>query len=93
VKRKSPIRVRCRKLLFGYKACEWQADSHVRGALFQSRSKVDETAIVHPSSKHPGKWQVSFFDDRGPVSDSQHSSVNDALKTISTKRWRLRNVE
>jgi hypothetical protein len=88
-RRKSPLRVVCRTLAFGMKRCDWTVVGAFRGAEFVSR-KHHETAIVHPSTKQPGKWQVSFFDDMGPVRDSQHSAVEDALKQVSPKSWKLK---
>jgi hypothetical protein len=89
-RRKSPLRVVCRTLAFGIKSCEWKVVGPLRGAEFSSRTRSDETAIVHPSTKSAGKWQVSFFDELGAVRDSQHSSVEDALKQLSPRKWKLR---
>ena len=88
--KKSPLRVACRTLAFGIKSCDWKVVGPLRGAEFTSRTRKDEFAIVHPSTKFTGKWQVSFFDELGAVRDSQHSSVEDALKQVSPKRWKLR---
>jgi hypothetical protein len=87
---KSPLRVVCRTLAFGIKSCDWKVVGPLRGAEFSSRMRRDESAIVHPSTKSIGKWQVSFFDELGPVRDSQHSSVEDALKQVSPKKWKLK---
>ena len=89
-RRKSPLRVVCRTLAFGIKSCDWKVVGTLRGAEFSSRTKRDESAIVHPSTKTIGKWQVSFFDELGPVRDSQQSSVEDALKQVSPKKWKLK---
>ncbi len=89
---RSPIKVVCRTLLFGMKSCSWKPTGEFRAIEFASR-KTDETAILHRSTKYAGKWQLSFFDDRGPVRDSQHSSAKDALLEVSPKRWRLRKFE
>ena len=89
-RRKSPLRVVCRTLAFGIKSCAWKVVGPLRGAEFSSRTRQDESAIVHPSTKSIGKWQVSFFDERGPVRDSQHVSVEDALKQVSPKKWKLK---
>ena len=89
--KKSPLKVVCRPLAFaGMKACEWTIVGDFRGAEFVSRSRQGEFAIVHPSTKTAGKWQVSFFDELGPSRDSQHPSAADALKQVSPKRWKLR---
>ena len=89
-RRKSPLRVVCRTLAFGIKSCDWKIVGPFRGAEFSSRSRKDEFAIVHPSTKSAGKWQVSFFDDLGAVRDSQHSSVDDALRQVFPKKWKLK---
>ena len=89
-RKKSPLRVVCRTLAFGIKSCDWKAVGPLRGAEFTSRTRQHESAIVHPSTKSIGKWQVSFFDEQGAVRDSQHSSVDDALKQVSPKRWKLK---
>jgi len=89
---KSPLRVVCRTLAFGIKSCEWKAVGTVRAAEFASRTRREESAILHPSTKAAGTWQVSFFDAQGPVGDSQHSNVTDALKQVPPKRWKLRAV-
>jgi len=89
-RRKSPLRVACRTLAFGIKGCDWRAVGPFRGAEFTSRTRRGESAIVHPSTKTAGKWQVSFFDDLGPSRDSQHSSLEDALKQVPPKKWKLK---
>lgn len=90
--RKSPLRVVCRTLAFGIKHCDWKVVGPLRGAEFSARARHGESAIVHPSTKSIGKWQVSFFDDLGPVRDSQHSTVEDALKQVSPKQWKLKTT-
>lgn len=89
-RRKSPLRVVCRALAFGIKSCDWKVVGELHGAQFSSRIRPDEYAIVHPSTKSVGKWQVSFFDELGPSRDSQHGSVEDALKQVPPKKWRLK---
>lgn len=88
--RKSPLRVVCRTLGFGIKSCDWKVVGPLRGAEFSSRTRHDESAIVHPSTKTVGRWQVSFFDELGPSRDSQHTSVEDALRQVPPKKWKLR---
>lgn len=91
--KKSPLKVACRPLAFaGMKACAWTVVGNFRGAEFVSRSRPSEFAIVHPSTKTAGKWQVSFFDDLGPSRDSQHSSAEDALKQVFPKKWKLKTA-
>ena len=89
-RRRSPLRVVCRTLAFGVKSCNWKVVGDLRAAEFSSRTRSDETAIVHPSTKALGKWQVSFFDEQGAVRDSQHPSAEDALRQVPPKRWKLK---
>ncbi len=90
--KKSPIRVRCKPLLLGIKRCRWEREGLLRAAEFTNR-RNQTTAIVHPSTKTKGFWQVSFWDDQGPISDVQRRSCNDALAELPPKLWRLRQVE
>lgn len=90
--KKSPLRVVCRSLAFGIKSCEWKIVGDFHGAEFLSRTRANDSAIVHPSTKTAGKWQVSFFDEEGPSRDSQHSDVTDALRQVSPKKWKLKAV-
>jgi len=89
-RRKSPLRVICRTLAFGIERCDWKVIGSLRAAEFASRMDYDTSAIVHPSTKDASKWQVSFFDALGPVSDSQHSNVEGALRQVPPKKWKLK---
>lgn len=89
-RRKSPLRVSCRILAFGIKQCDWKIIRPLRAAEFASRTDRDVTAIVHPSTKSAGKWQVSFFDTLGASHDSQHIAVEDALRQVPPKKWKLK---
>ena len=89
-RRKSPLRVGCRTLAFGIKSCDWKVVGDFRGAEFTSRTRSGESAIVHPSTKRIGNWQVSFFDEQGPSGDSQHASSAEALKMVSPRKWKLK---
>lgn len=89
--RKSPLKVKCKPLLFGRKSCTWTPVGEFRGAQFSNRRQRDRYAIVHPSTKNVGKWQVSYFDEVGPISDTQHANAEDALKQVPASLWRLRD--
>ncbi|RLF70473.1 MAG: hypothetical protein DRN40_04475, partial [Thermoplasmata archaeon] len=39
-------------------------------------------AILSPSAKEAGKWQVTFFDEKGPIGDYVYNSLEDAVKGI-----------
>jgi hypothetical protein len=73
------------------KSCHWTPTREFKAIEFTSRKRPGETAIVHRSTKHPGMWQVSLFDEHGPVNDSQHSDPADALKRVFPKHWRLKS--
>ena len=89
-RRSSPLRVACRTLPFGIRSCDWTVVGTLRAAEFSSRTRPGETAIVHPSTKSLGRWQVSFFDERGAVRDSLHPTAEDALRQVPPKRWKLK---
>lgn len=89
--RRSPIRVRCRRLLFGIKSCAWTCERPLRGAEFTHR-RDNRSAIVVPSTKGAG-WQVTTFDAAGPIGDRQYPNCAEALRELSPKLWRLRRVE
>ncbi len=75
--------------------CEWVCHGRVRGAAFSSRRGAAQIAILHPSTKRVGHWQVSFFDDAGPVRDVLSPTCQGALRAAGIKPagWRLSNVE
>lgn len=90
--KRSPVRVEKKKLLFGIESLRWVCDARLQAAEFQHRKQPERTVIVHRSTKHKGLWQTSRFDERGAQSDSQNSSCTEALRELSPKDWRLRNV-
>lgn len=93
MKRGQPIRIETRELAFGRKSKRWICDStRVSGIELQSRRDPSNTAVVHPSTKKPGMWQASFFDDRGASGDVQRGTCTEALRDLSPKQWRLRSV-
>jgi hypothetical protein len=92
VTRRSPVRVETRKLLFGLKSRQWVCDDRLQSAQFQHRSDPDQMVIVHRSTKARDRWQTSYFDARGAVSDRQSPTCLLALKDLSPKTWRLRDV-
>jgi hypothetical protein len=66
----------------------------VRAAQFRSTWAPDKYAILHPSSKKPGKWQLSYFDELGPWGDSGlHDTCSAALAEMEHPRdWKLEKV-
>lgn len=89
----SPIKLRCKQnILLGKKICRWACIGSVQGARFTRRHNPDDMAIVHPSTKKPGWWQVSFFDAQGPSGDSQRKTCSEAVGLLEPWEWRLREV-
>jgi hypothetical protein len=77
-----------------FRICKWVCLRPFRAARFVGRkNRPGETAIVHRSTKRPGKWQVSYFDADGPWSDTEHSSCNAAVEDLRPYAWRLKEVK
>lgn len=89
--KRAPVHVVKRKLL-GKTFTSWACDTRLQTAEFQDRKDPTRAAIVHRSTKHAGKWQTSFFDDRGASSDFQSATCTEALRELPPGRWRLRGL-
>lgn len=70
----------------------WRCTQDFRIAEFQERKSPRHTAIVHPSIKHAGKWQLTFFDNDEPTGDIQGSSCDELLRELRPRSWRLRTA-
>lgn len=95
MKARSPIRQSCRKPIMGVKVCAWRCVAPVAAAEFVSRTDPRQFAVVHPSTKRPGMWQVSWFDDHGASRDVQAKTCDEALSHVPPRGrygWRLRSV-
>ncbi len=93
MKRGQPLRIETRQLLFGLKSKRWVCDStRVKGVELQEKRDPRKTVVVHPSTKHAGMWQASFFDHHGASSDIQRKSCTEAMRDLSPKQWRLRSI-
>ena len=46
--------------------------------------------IIHPSAKHPGKYQVTYCNDSGFLSDSTFDSIRAAVKQCLIEGYRVR---
>lgn len=44
--------------------------------------KKELYVIIHPSTKRNNMFQITYFDDNGPVSDTVHKSLIDCVKTV-----------
>lgn len=74
--------------------CKWVCARTPRGAEFASRHGVPQTAVLHPSTKKVGQWQVSFFDINGAVRDVIRPTCSQALADadIIPATWKLKAV-
>lgn len=92
---RSPVRVVVKKLLFGLKRAEWRCpvDADLEAAQFRSRKDERRVAILHRSTKYPGEWQISMFDEQGPYADQRGATCDDALRnagmTSDASGWKL----
>lgn len=90
--KRSPIKVSCRPLLFGLRKCFWKpTGAEIRAIEFASRADSRRKTIIHRSTKRPGAWQVSTFDEDGPVGDAQFKTIDEALEQAPPMKWRLRS--
>lgn len=96
---RSPLHVVCRPWPFSPKPgerphkplCKWVCRGPLRGAEFVDRRDPRRRAVLHPSTKQAGRWQVSVFDQGGAVGDVVRDSCAAALKDrdIVPGRWKL----
>jgi hypothetical protein len=63
----------------------------LRSAKFQHRKDLNKTAILHPSTKVKGLWQLSKFDAQGPWGDTE-GTCDGLVKELNPRSWRLRKV-
>lgn len=84
-RRVSPVRRVCKPGAFDeIRICKWECDGNdLRVAQFRAKSHPDVYAVLHRSTKQPGQWQFSTFDEQGAVGDVNRSSctlaVNDGI--------------
>ena len=91
--RGQPVRIQTRKLAFGIKSKRFVCAIDVDGIELQNKKDPQRTAVVHRSTKKPGMWQTSYFDERGASGDTQRSSCTEALQNTPPGEWRLREVK
>lgn len=74
--------------------CRWACRGDLKAARFNERYSPWRYAILHPSTKRPGAWQVSRFDEQGALGDVIRPTCSAALKDaeIIAHRWKLVEV-
>lgn len=74
--------------------CRWVCVRNPRGAEFVNRRDGETIAILHPSTKKPGQWQVSRFDASGAIGDIVRPTCTETLydSGILPATWKLRSV-
>ena len=72
--------------------CKWVCARTPRGAEFASRQGRPQTAVLHPSTKKLGQWQVSFFDEDGAIRDVIRPTCDQALADagVIPATWKLK---
>jgi len=79
--------------------CKWvcRTGARIRAAEFVGRRDWNRgwTAVLHPSTKEPGRWQLSLFDKDGAFGDSIRDTCAAALdaRDIIPDHWKLKAVE
>lgn len=94
---KSPVRMVCFQPFKDYgddmKVCRWTCPRGGATVQFRSRHRPEWFAILHPSTKQRGKWQVSSFDDRGAIGDVIRDSCEIALYDAGIGRdWKIEEI-
>ena len=71
---------------------EWHAVGPVRAAKFRCAERPEWFAVLSPSAKEPGRWQLSTFDEQGPwgdvIRDTPDQAIKDGLDGYGCK-WML----
>jgi hypothetical protein len=75
-----------------YRSCQWKCVGPVRAAMFVEKRRPGSYAILHPSTKEPGTWQVSLFDKDGPWGDRPRATCNEAVAELEPWEYRLKEV-
>lgn len=102
-RRRSPIKLQCEHWLppAEWKAkklgppsenlrCRWTCVGKVGAVKFVRRKDPAEYVIVHPATKAPGEWQVTWFDKDGPWSDTRRKTCTEAMQLLDRRQWKLK---
>jgi hypothetical protein len=94
-KRRSPFKLVCEPSFLepGEKLCRWTCPDGGETAQFRARWRKDLYAILHPSTKQRGKWQLTTFDKHGPIGDVIRSTCEKALEDEGIdQNWKLEKL-
>ena len=96
--KKSPVKLVCKRPWLDVGddmlICKWKCSANIRGAQFRYRKRPDMFAILHRSTRSPGKWQLTHFDKDGPIGDVERSSCDEALYDGHINRdWKLEDYD
>lgn len=94
---RSPVKLVCKQPWKDYgddmKVCRWTCPRGGGTVQFRYKRRADWFAILHPSTKQKGKWQVSTFDKDGPIGDVIRDSCEVALDDAGIGRdWKIEEI-
>lgn len=97
MKRKSPVKLVCKQPWKDYgddmKVCRWTCPRGGATVQFRYRKRPDWFAVLHPSTKERGKWQVSTFDKDGAIGDVIRADCETALSDAGiTREWKIESI-
>jgi hypothetical protein len=67
----------------------WREREPIRSARFSMPKEPGMFAVLHPSTKRPGIWQLSYFDAGGAVGDAEFRTLREALRELPPSLWVL----
>ena len=96
--RRSPVRLVCTRPFVDVgddmRICRWMFPRGGATVQFRHRTRKDWYAIIHPSTKQKGKWQVSSFDYEGAIGDVIRATPEQALYDAGVDRnWKIEKVD
>lgn len=81
--KKSPVKLVCKRPFADIGddmlVCRWKCPTGGGVVQFRHRKRKDLYAILHPSTKRKGRWQLTSFDDDGPIGDVERATCEEAL--------------
>ncbi|KKN37645.1 hypothetical protein LCGC14_0761260 [marine sediment metagenome] len=76
---------------FQGETCKWKCVRPFKVAQFEATKNPGNFAILHPSTKAKGKWQLSLFDKDGPWGDRIRDTCSEAATELQEvyRQWRV----